>query len=230
MRFVVTIDGPAAAGKSTTARAVAARLGFLYMDTGAMYRAMALKVREEGIAPGDSAALAECLGRTRVELSGSPDEAHVWLDGEDVSTRIRTPEVSEMASRLAALPEVRRHLVSLQRALRERGPIVAEGRDLGTVVFPEAEVKIYLDADLATRAARRARDLQSRGIAAAADQVREDLGRRDARDRSRADSPLRPPEGALIVDTSGLDVEQQIARVMDAVRSHPAYARLEATG
>lgn len=221
--FVITLDGPAGAGKSTTARAVAARLGFLYIDTGALYRALALRVLRRGIAPDDPAAVADAIADARLDLSGSPDHSHVDLDGEDVSEEIRTPEVSELSSRLAAQVAVRRRLIEVQRRLRGRGPLVGEGRDLGTVVFPDAEVKIYLDADLPTRAARRARELQGRGIPATLEQVREDLARRDARDRTRADSPLKPPEGAVVIDTGGLGIEQQVAAVLDVVRRHPAF-------
>ena len=223
MSFVVTIDGPAAAGKSTTARAVASELGFLYIDTGALYRALALKVQREGIVLDDEEALRRCAESTELDLSGAPEASHVFLDGEDVSREIRTPEVSEMSSRLAAIPVVRRRLVQIQRSLRERGPLVGEGRDLGTVVFPDAEVKIYLDADLETRARRRARELQERGIAAAIDRVREDLERRDARDRGRADSPLRAAPGAIVVDTSGMDIESQVGAVLQVIRAHPAF-------
>lgn len=223
MSFVVTIDGPAGAGKSTTARAVAARLGFLYVDTGALYRAIALKVRQGGVPPDDLAAVARCARETQVALSGSPDGAHVWLDGTEVGDAIRTPEVSELASRLAAQSPVRRRLVEIQRALAERGPVVAEGRDLGTVVYPEAEVKIYLDADLDTRARRRAAELAGRGIPVAVDDVREELARRDGRDRGRADSPLLVPDGARVVNTSSLTVEEQTDEVLRAVRAHPAF-------
>jgi cytidylate kinase len=227
MSFVVTIDGPAAAGKSTTARAVAARLGFLYVDTGALYRALALRVQSQGIAPEDLEAVRRCVEDARLELSGSPDHAQVRLDGADVSREIRTPAVSELSSRLATQPAVRRRLVEVQRSLRERGPLVGEGRDLGTVVFPDAEVKIYLDADLDARARRRAHELQERGIASRIEQVREELERRDLRDRTRADSPLRPPEGATLIDTTGLDVESQIDAVLRAVLAHPACPGLE---
>src|SRR5204863_6454050 len=139
---------------------------------------------------------------------------HVWLDGAEVSDAIRTPEVSEMASRLAAQTPVRRRLVEIQRALATRGPLVAEGRDLGTVVFPDAEVKIYLDADLDTRAARRARELQSRGIAVAVADVREDLARRDERDRTRTDSPLQRAADATVIDTTGMSLETQVEAVL----------------
>lgn len=223
MSFVITIDGPAGAGKSTTARTVAARLGFLYVDTGALYRALALKVRNGGVAADDLPAVERCARETQVALSGSPEHAHVWLDGAEVSEAIRTPELSELASRLAALTPVRRRLVEMQRALAERGPLVAEGRDLGTVVFPDAEVKIYLDANMDTRARRRARELEARGIAVPIDQVREELTRRDQRDRGRADSPLQVPEGARVVDTSTLTVEQQVEEVLRLVREHPAW-------
>jgi cytidylate kinase len=222
MSFVVTIDGPAAAGKSTTARAVASRLGFLYVDTGALYRALALRVGNAGISPDDREAVMRCIEGARLALGGSPERTQVWLDGDDVSQQIRTPEVSELSSRLAALPEVRRWLVGIQRGLRERGPLVGEGRDLGTVVFPEAEVKIYLDADLDTRARRRARELQERGIASTVERVREELQRRDERDRSRADSPLRSSPDATVIDTTGMDVESQVEAVLGVVSAHPA--------
>lgn len=221
MSFVVTIDGPAAAGKSTTARVVAERLGFVYVDTGALYRAVALHVVEEKLPLEDAAAIEASLKEVHLELSGSPAHPQVWLDGRDVARDIRTPELSELSSRLAAQPGVRRWLVGIQRGLRERGPLVAEGRDLGSVVFPDADVKIYLDADLDTRARRRHRELHARGIFATLDSVRADLDRRDHRDRTRAESPLRPPEGAVRVDTSGLDIEGQVEAVVEAIRVHP---------
>ena len=225
MSFVVTMDGPAAAGKSTTARAVAAELGFVYVDTGALYRALALKVRNERIAPDDDDALARCGRETQLGLSGSPERPHVWLDGADVSAEIRTPAMSELSSRLAARPVVRRRLVEIQRALRDRGPLVAEGRDLGTVVFPDAEVKIYLDADIETRARRRYRELERRGIPMAFDEVLMEIERRDERDRTRADSPLAVAPEAHRLDTSGMTVGQQVAEVLRLIRAHPASPR-----
>jgi len=229
MSFVVTIDGPGAAGKSTTARAVAARLGFLYLDTGALYRALALKVIESGIGADDRAGVEHCAEQSQLDLSGSPDHSHAWLDGRDVSDEIRTPAVSELASRLAALAPVRRRLVEIQRRLGDRGPVVAEGRDVGTVVFPDAEVKIFLHGDLETRARRRTRELQSRGIPATLEEVRGELERRDARDRTREDSPLRQAEDAIVVDTSGLDIAAQTEAVLAAIRAHPRCSGLERT-
>jgi cytidylate kinase len=223
MSFVVTLDGPAAAGKSTTARAVATALGFLYVDTGSLYRALAVKVLELGRAVDDDAALDACVGSTELSLSGAPDRPQVWLDGVDVSDRIRTPAVSETSSRLAARPVVRRRLVDIQRRLRERGPLVAEGRDLGTVVFPDADVKIYLDAAPETRVQRRHQELVRLGIPAPIEQVADDLARRDRRDQQRADSPLAAAADAVRLDTSALSIEAQVQKVLELVRSHPRF-------
>jgi cytidylate kinase len=220
--FVVTIDGPAAAGKSTTARGVAMELGFLYVDTGALYRALALRVLEEGIPLDESNRILDCVADSVVALSGSPDHPRVELDGRDVTREVRTPEVGETASRLAAQPGVRRRLVEVQRDLRERGPLVAEGRDLGTVVFPDADVKVYLDADLQTRAQRRYRELHERGLPVAREDVLAELTRRDRRDRERSESPLATPPDAHVLDTTGMDIEGQVAAVLDIVQAHPA--------
>jgi CMP/dCMP kinase len=221
MSFVVTIDGPSAAGKSTVAREVARRLGLLYVDTGALYRALALKLQRQGGSPDQQAAVERMIEGTILDLSGAPDQPHVWLDGEDVSGQIRTPEVSELASRLAVVPAVRRRLVQFQRTLRERGPLVGEGRDLGTVVFPDAEVKIYLDASALTRARRRALELEQRGLPAPLEQVLAEIERRDQRDRTRADSPLRPASGATIIESGGRDVETVVQEVVRVVRAAP---------
>ena len=220
MSFVVTIDGPAAAGKSTTARAVAQELGWRYLDTGAFYRALALKALRLHTPLADTPA-ARLAAETSIEFSGDPARPHLLLDGEDVSDAIRTPEVSEGASRIAALPGVRRVLVEWQRSLSEKEPLVGEGRDLGTVVFPDAEVKLFLDADLDTRAQRRFSELVLRGLTARLEAVRDDLRARDERDRSRADSPLKPAADAIVVDTSGMDIEHQVAAALAVIRAHP---------
>ena len=167
MSFVIVIDGPSGAGKSTTARRVAKQLGILFLDTGALYRAVAMRVLERGVPVSDAAAVEQCARDARIDLAGSPEDTLVLLDGQDVSREIRTPEVSELSSRLATQSGVRRQLVALQRAFAQRGPVVAEGRDLGTVVFPGAQVKVFLDADLEARAVRRTRELQARGIGVA---------------------------------------------------------------
>jgi cytidylate kinase len=219
--FVATIDGPSAAGKSTTARAVAQAIGALYLDTGALYRALALKSLETGVRAEEGAALDAFLRDSQVALSGEADAPRVWLDGVDVADRIRTPEVSEVSSRLAALPAVRRKLVEVQRALARERAVVAEGRDLGTVVFPDADVKIFLDADVATRARRRADEFTRRGIPMSSDDVVDELERRDQRDRTRSDSPLQAAAGAIRVDTTNLPLEDQVSRVLEIVRASP---------
>jgi cytidylate kinase len=199
--MVVTIDGPAGAGKSTVARALAERLGFTYLDSGAMYRGVALASRERRLEP------AQVARAVRIELGD-----RIRLDGRDVTEAIRTPEVSEAASRVAADPEVRRALVEKQRELLARGDWVAEGRDIGTVVAPEAEVKVFLDASPEERARRRADELGADPGAVLAD-----LAARDERDRTRADSPLRPAADAVTVDTTGLGVEAVVERVAGLV-------------
>ena len=221
MSFVVTMDGPAAAGKSTTARAVAERLGWRYLDTGAFYRALAIKALATRT-PLDDASATALVRSTRIEFSGDPTQPRLLLDGEDVSEVIRGPEAGEAASRVASLPGVRRQLVEWQRSLAERGPLVGEGRDLGTVVFPHAQVKIYLDADLDMRARRRVQEYARRGVPAHFEDVREDMRERDERDRSRADSPLKPAGDAVVLDTSGMDLERQVEAALAIIRAHPA--------
>ncbi len=230
MSFVVTIDGPAAAGKSTTARAVAEALGFLYVDTGALYRALAVEVRRRGLGPEDEEQVARCVRDTQVRLIDSPAGPRVCVDGREIGDEMRAPEVSELASRLAAQTAVRRRLIEMQRDLREQGSLVAEGRDLGTVVFPDAEVKIYLDADLEARADRRHRELERRGTNIPLEEVREELARRDERDRSRAESPLRTPADAVVVDTTGLGIEDQVGKVLAEVRRHPGFPAVRPRG
>lgn len=222
MSFVVTIDGPAAAGKSTTARAIAGELGWRYLDTGAYYRALGLKGRREGAldSPADLVRLAR---RTTIGFSGDPTAPTMLLDGEDVSDAIRSPEAGDAASRLAAIAEVREILVRWQRASAEQGPLVGEGRDLGTVVFPDADVKLYLHADLRTRARRRLRELAERGLPLDMDQVMEELDARDQRDQTREASPLKPAPDAVVLDTTGMDLAQQVAAALDVIRSHPRF-------
>ncbi|HEX3801618.1 MAG TPA: (d)CMP kinase [Solirubrobacteraceae bacterium] len=199
--MVIAIDGPAGAGKSTVAKAVAAALRFTYLDSGAMYRGVALAALHRGEEP---AAVAE---NVRIELGD-----RVLLDGEDVTDAIRAPEVSERASEVAAEPAVRRAMVAEQRRLLATGDWVAEGRDIGTVVAPHAELKIFLIADPAERARRRAAQLGADPAAVLAEQTI-----RDERDRNRADSPLRPADGAVELDTTGLTLEQVVERIVALV-------------
>ncbi len=201
--MVIAIDGPAGAGKSTVARGVAARLGFTYLDSGAMYRGVALAGLEQGREPR------EVAPEVRVD-----PRSPVTLDGRDVSAAIRTPEVTEAASRAAADPDVRTTLVAQQRALLASGDWVAEGRDIGTVVAPEAAVKVFLTADPAERARRRASEL---GIDAA--QVLAEQTIRDERDRTREHSPLKPAAGSVELDTTTMTLEQVIDRIAAMARA-----------
>jgi cytidylate kinase len=210
---VVTIDGPAGAGKSTVAREVARRLGFKLVDTGALYRALAWAVARAGVAATDTDALTALLARTTVELAGD----RVLVDGHDVTGEIRTPEISMLTSGLTALPAVRDKMTPIQRGLAAAGGVVLEGRDTGTVVCPDAEVKIYLDADLAERARRRERELAARGTAADYKNVKAEMAERDRQDTERAIAPLRKPADAITVDSTGVAPEMVVQRILDAV-------------
>lgn len=218
--IIVAIDGPAGAGKSTIARSVAERLGFLYIDTGAMYRAIALWALRTGTALEDMHRL-EVLAVTSVlELIGP---GRILLNGEDVSDAIREPAVSEAASKVAIVAGVRHALVEKQQALGERTSVVMEGRDIGTVVFPDAQVKFYLDANPRIRADRRAMELNERGHDFSLEDLEREIEERDRRDRARAHSPLRQAEDAVYLDTSTLspvEVEDEILRVVRARTSN----------
>jgi CMP/dCMP kinase len=210
---VVTIDGPAGAGKSSAARELARRLGFRLIDTGAMYRGLAWAVRAAGLAPVDSEALAAMIARTRVELDGD----RVLVNGRDVTAEIRTPEIGEMTSTLSALKPVRDALTPLQRTLAAAGGAVLEGRDTGSVVCPDAEVKFYLDADPEARARRRREELAARGIALDLAAVRDEVARRDRQDSERALAPTVRPAGAVLIDSTHLDAEAVVQRLVDEV-------------
>ncbi len=209
----MTIDGPAGAGKSSVARELARRLGFRLLDTGAMYRGLAWAVQRAGIAPVDGAALRDVLGRTTVELVGD----RVLVNGCDVTEEIRAPAIGELTSVLTALGPVRDKLTPLQRALAASGGVVLEGRDTGSVVCPDADVKVYLDADLETRALRRQAELAARGVTLDLASVREEVRRRDRQDMGRALAPLVRPEGAVVVDSTGLEPERVVRRLLEEV-------------
>ena len=210
---VITIDGPAGAGKSTAARELARRLGYRLLDTGAMYRALAWAVREAGIPAEEGPALRALLERTTVELV----DDRVLVNGRDVTGEIRTPAIGELTSLLTMLRPVRDKLTPVQRALAARGGVVLEGRDTGSVVCPDAEVKFYLDADLDARARRRQEELAERGERLDLAAVREDVARRDRQDMGRAIAPLVCPADAVVVDTTGLGEDVVVERLLEAV-------------
>jgi cytidylate kinase len=219
--LIIAIDGPSAAGKSTLAKRLAKDLGFTYLDTGGMYRALALKVLREGIDIGNDGALTELIGRTAIDLVVTGGKLKVLLDGEDVSHEIRTPEVSQMASKASTLDVVRRWMLVLQRAFGRRGNVVAEGRDIGTVVFPDAEVKIYLDASAQERARRRVEELRQAGRQVSLDETLREMWERDKRDSERDLAPLRKAEDAIAIDSTSVDAEALAQRVMQQIRKKP---------
>ena len=203
----VAIDGPAGAGKSSLARAAAKELGFLYVDTGALYRTIALGLLRAGIDIADTNAVENALKTLKADLKFIDGEQRVFLDGEDVSDKIRTPEVSMMASKTSAIPEVRAFLLGLQRKLADEHNVVMDGRDIATVVLPEARVKIFLTASPEVRAKRRYDELIQKGTDVKFEDVLSDLIQRDEQDMNRAVAPLKPSEQSVIVDTSDLDLE-----------------------
>lgn len=215
-RRVIAIDGPAGSGKSTTAQRLAEALGFVYLDTGALYRAVTLKALDLEVSLDEDGTLGGVVDSAEVSLedAGPGSEVRVLLDGVDVTHAIRTMRVTDAVSRVSASPAVRRRLVGLQRRIAEGGDVVVEGRDIGTVVFPEADVKIFLVADVDERAQRRLRELRRRGDGETTlQEVRNSLEQRDAIDSGRAHSPLRKADDAIEIDTSGLTIDQQVKEV-----------------
>ena len=210
-RPVVAIDGPAGAGKSTVAAYLAQRFGLLNLETGAMYRALALKAVRLNMSPDDEHVLVQAIRSTTITLEPRPQGNLVFLDGEDVTHQLREPEVTAIASRVSVHPQIRHWMVEQQRLLGAAGGVVMEGRDIGTVVFPDAEVKIFLDAAPEVRGARRFQQTPSAASRETQAEVIQDIRERDARDRNRAESPLRPAPDAVLLDSSHLSLAQVLA-------------------
>jgi CMP/dCMP kinase len=215
---IVAIDGPSGAGKSTLAKRLARELGFIYLDTGAMYRALALKMLRQGIDSEDETQLAALLRQTEIALREHGGRLQVLLDGADVADLIRTPEISQVASKVSARKIVRQRMTELQRAAAGQGDIVAEGRDIGTVIFPEAQVKVYLDASVNERARRRFEELRANGRQVSIEDTIRELTERDRRDSERDLAPLCRAADAVAVDSSALTADAVAERVMELIR------------
>jgi len=212
----IAIDGPAGAGKSTVAKKLAKLLGFTYIDTGAMYRAITLKVLRENISLKDEERIVEVARKSDISLDGE----RVFLDGEDVSEEIRKPIISEKVSVVSQIPEVREILVKKQRKIAEGKNVVMDGRDIGTVVLPDAQFKFFLTASLEERARRRYEELKNKGTEVKYEEVLEEIKKRDSLDSSRKTSPLTIPEGAILIDTTDLTEEEVVERVYEAIRKN----------
>jgi cytidylate kinase len=215
--IAIALDGPAGAGKSTIARTVAKKLGFIYIDTGALYRTIGLAATAAGTNTDDPAAVAALLDSLTIQLTFRGDEQRVLLNGEDVSDRIRTPEASMMASKVSAIPAVRTFLLSLQRKMAEENNVIMDGRDIGTVVLPNAQIKLFLTASVACRAQRRYEELIAKGMEVTLEDVQSDMEKRDYADSHRAVAPLKPAEDAQIVDTSWLELHQSVALLTEII-------------
>jgi len=217
--LIIAIDGPSGAGKSTLAKRLAKDLGFIYLDTGAMYRALALKVLREGVDLADDARVAKLVRSTEIDLREDGGRIEVLLDGCDVAGEIRTPEVSQMASKVSAVKIVRERMLDLQRAMGRRGSVVAEGRDIGTVIFPEAEVKIFLDASGRERARRRYEELRAAGRTVDFDATLQEMEERDKRDSERDLAPLRRADDAMLIDSSSVGAEAVATIALSKIRN-----------
>lgn len=218
-RRSIAIDGPAGAGKSTLARALARELGYLYVDTGAIYRTVALQAKRAGADPADPAQVTPILADLDIGMDyGADGVQHMYLSGEDVTDAIRINEISALASQVAAQPAVRAFLLDYQRRLAQERDVVMDGRDIGTVVLPNAGVKIFLTADARARARRRCLELEQRGQKADLEQVLADIQRRDQQDRERAVAPLRQAEDAVLLDTTSLGLQESLEALVQTVR------------
>lgn len=216
-RLVITIDGPAGAGKSTTAKLLASRLGYTYLDTGALYRAVAWHLQETGIDMTNDMELRNLLQVTDIRLTVQDGETNVFVNGQDVTRFLRSPTISSLASSVAILPTIRGWLLPLQQKFGNEGGIVAEGRDMGTRVFPHADVKFFLDANLEIRANRRFHDEVKTGHDVNRQEVIQEVKSRDDRDRSRDIAPLKPASDAVVIDSSNLTIEQVVDAMMEMI-------------
>jgi cytidylate kinase len=229
--FIIAIDGPSGAGKSTLGRRLARELGLLYIDTGAMYRAVALAAAREGADPSDADGVAEVARRASIRLEGDPDSLRVILDGRDVSEEIRGEGVGSAASVVSTIPAVRREMVRRQREMGAGGVgVVLDGRDIGTVVFPSADVKFFLTAVPEERARRRFDEERAKALGQSFEETLADINERDRRDSTRDDSPLRAASDAVVIDTTELSIEEVFQRMTQVIRGRQARSRTDSQG
>ena len=217
--LTIAMDGPSGAGKSTVARALAKRLGYIYIDTGAMYRSVALRLKEKSISPEDELALSRLASSLHITLIPEGEEIHVFCDGQDVTEAIRTPEISRLASHISKQKGVREALVRMQREMGREGGVILEGRDIGTVVFPDAEVKFYLDAESDERARRRYDEMVEKGVKVDFKETQEELVQRDHNDLHRDKSPLKKANDAIYIDSTHRSVEEIVEEMSRIVKS-----------
>ncbi|MFN4245578.1 MAG: (d)CMP kinase [Brevinematia bacterium] len=213
---IITIDGPVGVGKSTVAKIISEKLGYTYLDTGAMYRAFSLKIIREKIPIDDVQKISSLFTRTKISFDGN----RVFLDGEDVSSLIRTREIEEIVSSISSIPEVRRYMVSLQREIASKGKVIMEGRDCGTVVSPNARYKFYLDASVEERARRRLLDKKYQNQNLTLEEVMKMIEIRDNMDKTRKDSPLTVPKDAIVINTDGLNVNDVVNAIIEFITSY----------
>ena len=218
-KMVITIDGPAGAGKSTVSKIVAKRLGYLYLDTGALYRALAYKALKDKIILDDMDAINSLCSNTIISLNNIGGKIKVYVDGEDVGNKLRTEEIGLAASKISTFPVVRQRLLDLQREAGVRGGIVAEGRDMGSVVFPSADYKFFLDADLEERTRRRHNELLNKGNSAGIPAIRKDMLARDKQDSKREIAPLKPTSSSIIIDSTKLSIPEVVEKIIRYVSS-----------
>jgi CMP/dCMP kinase len=217
-RLIVTIDGPAGAGKSTVSKVLARKLSYIYLDTGALYRAIAYKVLQEGILPSDEKKLADLCSGLEINVKSMDGILRVFVDGEDVTKRIRSEQVGLAASTVSAIPAVRDRLLSIQRDVGEKGGVVAEGRDMGTIVFPNADYKFYLDAEVEERIRRRYKELQMQGGSRDYERIADDLVARDRQDKERDVAPLKASHDAIVVDSTRMTVADVVDKMISIIK------------
>jgi len=219
-KIKIAIDGPAASGKSTTAKIIAHKLNYLYIDTGAMYRALTLAIITAKVDIANEEEIKKLALKSTIELKQSDSELLTYLNGKDVSHEIRLPEINQIISKISAYPKIRKIMVEKQRTLAQYGGIVMDGRDIGTVVLPDAEVKIYMEAKLSERAKRRFDELQSKGVNSDLSEIENEIANRDQIDSNRAASPLKPADDSIIIDTSNLTIAEQTNKCLNLINNY----------